>query len=163
MSLYLEISPRATGKTHRLILAAINYLEEHPSNKVNIVSFNRVANFIRDNIGLYIKFNIKEKVLINANLTGVSQVRSFYDEFDYLDLKEIDYNGYYCSSASKIRTIQDIKKKEDFLIKLLNYTNGKYISYTSFPMLDIQSINYCLEAASHRCKSLEFENHFIKY
>jgi hypothetical protein len=153
---YLEISPRGTGKTHRLIKSAIQYLEENSKNKVNIVSpSNRNAIRIKKQIGEY----FKNRVFTNENMISDMEtyIKCFYDEFDFnSNLKEVDCWGYYCTTPRFIRNLDNLDKN-DFLIKLIKATNGLIHNYSYLHVLDDHFISDIIKEKDRTNKQFQTE------
>ena len=159
--IYIEISPRGTGKTYRLVKHATQYLEYDSKNKVNIiVPTERCGKNIKRLIGEYFKNRIfvNEKIISDNELN----IKCYYDEFDYNNnLREVDLLGYYCTTPSKIRYLKDLDslKKDDFLIKILVANEGKYVTNTGVHLFDSSIINFVMMDNS---QSIEFNNNWLR-
>lgn len=127
--MYLEISPRATGKTYRLIQHAHKFLTSSVDSKVNIHCRHiRQATFIHDKL---IELGHR-KERIKLNLTTEPGNQNYFDDFDYnpqyISPYFIDLNGYYCTSIAKKRKLGK-EDETDFLLNLIKANSGQYTSY----------------------------------
>ena len=115
---YLDISPRMTGKTARLIKLA-NKLSagEQP---VVYVAFPGLVKGLREQMP-------DVTVLADgARLPdSIDQVKAiwFYDEFDWLKSTQIRQGGYYATTAQRVRTLGVDNPDNDLLMRLLE-ANG---------------------------------------
>lgn len=151
--MYLEISPRQTGKTTRLLHAVRVSLEG--DNKSIIFCHNQCtilwlkkkflaeysdARYFLDRI----KFAVANTVQLNVEMWGkdYKNYNLFFDEFDHFDSKFWDTghkifgnfpalrNGYFCTSPAFIRQLKDITNPEskDFLCQALQFNGFNYVS-----------------------------------
>jgi len=114
--MYVEISPRQSGKTTRLIQAASDYLRHNPTHNIAVVSVNR--NFLNDLKRKFIQSNVNiERIeFVSSGLMDsfLNRVRFrepnywFFDEFGYINIEHllnprtrtIFRNGYYCTTPT---------------------------------------------------------------
>lgn len=162
MSMYLEISGRASGKTSRLTSAAVDYVLADFNNHSVIVTIDQ-------NHREYIK---KRAVPINRmhfytcsqeyrrDFLGISNVRFFFDEFLFFNKNwyDFDENGYYVSTPNSFIGTRNNKGKmifdrKTFLGKLLIANNNYYEHYLSKNL-------YSLHLSNER-KLLEIEGKFL--
>lgn len=166
--IYLEISPRASGKTYRLLQAVNKWLNLSEYNIAFIYtpSGDRLKE-ISDYQKLIEEKN-KKRVYINQfewkSFSYFITIRQFWDEFDYN--KDFYIGGtnnyhYYTTTAAYVRDLKKIDTKNDKIYKVLKNTNFKYVSY--FP---IHNINSYLEAFEtdkvQDFYKLEFLNQFYR-
>jgi len=144
--LYVEISGRQTGKTTRMIDDMVKHIKNggtcclytmsHRMRKHIVDIVNKKV--IRDNPYTVI-FPHEFKYLEEQQILKQSDIKNYFDEFDFLDLNEIffDPNGYYCTTSSKLRNKNDLfneeKRNNDFLLKLIWEKNLNYVSYKNDP------------------------------
>jgi len=109
--MYVEISPRQSGKTTRLIQAASDYLRHNPTHNIAVVGMN-----VKNLMDLKDKFtrlltnqNISRVRFMSGNLFGKFNTEPdywFFDEFGYMRedyirhpiYRNIIDNGYYCTT-----------------------------------------------------------------
>jgi hypothetical protein len=147
--MYLEISGRRTGKTTRMLEAAIKaYIKGKRvaifimGNKRNIQK--QIEKLSKDILIDIYPFVDTHKIKIftsredfKNSLLGTSlftdDFHVFYDEFDYISKREeviLSLRGYYVTTPVKIRTL-DNTKENDTLFKLLYMNSGTYVKHTS--------------------------------
>lgn len=131
-NIYIEISPRGSGKTYRLVKDIINYLNSHPSSDVYVVSPTlRGSDFILNHKEIKL-CNLSNRIKIavaSDSLHGLNGKRVYYDEFLYIDCRlSVNPNGYYCSTARAHKF--DKSYSSTFLAELLKANDYKYVSYT---------------------------------
>lgn len=135
--MYVEISPRQSGKTTRLIQAASDYLRHNPTHNIAVVGINSMntnelkSKFLREGINIsHINF-----------MSGYSFRRFdqepnywFFDEFGFMTRENILHpifrsvieNGYYCTTPNHIsrcestNTIIDYCRQNDIQIHFNN-------------------------------------------
>ena len=107
--MYVEISPRQSGKTTRLIQAASDYLRHNPTHNIAVIGMHQnnctdlKNKFIRNNI------NIDRIKFMSGNMFGRYNQEPnywFFDEFGYMReehirhpiYREIIQNAYYCTT-----------------------------------------------------------------
>jgi hypothetical protein len=138
---YLEISPRQSGKTYRLINAVNKHLNLGGTAFIYTMN-NQMDRYIEN------KLVRKDRVKFNPRQYDIKayhfcDVRHFYDEFDYLSNRtqlEFHSSGYYSTTPCKLRTLHDLIDCEtgkfnvdtdDFLIQLLIKNKIIYKSFES--------------------------------
>lgn len=141
--MYLEISPRGTGKTYRLIQDATNFLQENPDENigVNAMSF-RAAKIIQDQL---VKLgHSREKILLNKILPVAS--KNYYDDFEWFKSEglpiSIGKNDYYCTSIRKKRKYGQKREPFDFLLSLIEANKGKYVCFHNFYFTDLEFVEH---------------------
>ena len=111
--MYVEISPRQSGKTARLIQAASDYLRHNPTHNIAVVGMNSGhVGDLKDKLvrtGQNIN-RIKFLSSISPNLLGqfIEPDYWFFDEFGYINIeyllnpraRTIFRNGYYCTTPT---------------------------------------------------------------
>ena len=130
---YLEISPRQTGKTYRLINAVLDWIYVADESRLAVIQVPSVqhGNFIRNAVPLVNykrQFIVPEilfdkKIIIKTqeehiiqSLRGRSEDwQLFVDEFDMVpkDQLIVDTNSYYVATPVKIRTLNHIQAWKD--------------------------------------------------
>lgn len=136
-NLYIEISPRATGKSYRLVRNMIEYLNKTDENVYICSTRNYSVRLIIKNLNIpkplskRIRYIEKDK-----GITG----RIYYDEFLYNpNLKEVNLNGYYVSTA---RLTDYPLDESSFFAKLLRANGNKFQTYIHHPnVFDIDDFN----------------------
>jgi len=148
--MYLEISPRQSGKTSRLVDEVNRHLTKS-ERKVWIFSPNyNMASNLTKKVNVFCpmpnKFSSKKLMISSANSLqthsyDMSQYRLFFDEFDFMDDKEFWFSlmtsgakfndAYFCTTPKKIRTLKELVKRKtsDPLIKLLRKNKHNYAKY----------------------------------
>jgi len=128
--MYLEISPRCSGKTTRLINQVIDDLEQNRYDGAlvmapSMITLNLIERIFRKYLPSYvirdyIKLSIR---YMNVNRNG--NVRLYVDEFDLLPSGSFPplRNGYYTTS---------IVRQGDMLYTLLKMNNNYYDSFNTF-------------------------------
>ncbi|MFC9008339.1 hypothetical protein [Streptomyces microflavus] len=109
---YLEISPRQTGKTTRLIGLA-NQLK---SEGVTVIFVTPLADSIRVQMPGVIVLADAEAPPAGIDL---SDAVWFYDEFDWLSSTKIRAGAYYATTAKKVRKLGVDTPENDLLLKLI--------------------------------------------
>jgi hypothetical protein len=98
----------------------------------------------------------------------------FYDEFDFIEVKPghpiyIANDGYYCTTAKKTRTLDDLVQhamgKPDALLDLLRANNGKHVTYAVTNFLENMTLKQIRELGKQMPEGysdMEFGNSYIK-
>lgn len=135
----LEISSRQTGKTHRLLLAAlanVNINNVSDNSSIIVVYSPEAVLMLTEKLANGLSYNDKPhgiKIIAIDDLSPgmLDNHIIFYDEFDmYLDqipkLRAIDY---YVGSPTKLRTLPDDKNDRIFdLLKIHKYCYKHHIA-----------------------------------
>jgi len=134
--MYVEISPRQSGKTTRLIEAAINHLRQDDYTRIAIVTTVGQLRLIKEKLKIKIReittpnwggsaenlellideFYLRRvEIVCDVNfLRGLRLDYYFFDEFSFLEPRKIMLNnniienGYYCTSPSSSRSTIDV-------------------------------------------------------
>jgi hypothetical protein len=134
--MYVEISPRQSGKTTRLIEAAINHLRQDDYARIAIVTTVGQLRLIKEKLKIKIReittpnwggsaenlellideFYLRRvEIVCDVNfLRGLRLDYYFFDEFSFLEPRKIMLNnniienGYYCTSPSSSRSTIDV-------------------------------------------------------
>jgi len=135
--MYVEISPRQSSKTTRLIEAAISYLRQDDYARIAIVTSTFQESLLikkklkikireitipnwggrNENLELLIQefYLTRVETICDVNsLRGLRVDYYFFDEFSYLEPRKIMLNnniienGYYCTSPSSSRSTIDV-------------------------------------------------------
>lgn len=134
--MYLEISPRRSGKTTRLLEAVIKHCYHNPDDVVCVIVFNREMFYLMEyllprGVRLFTDYdNIKRRIPpVHSN------IMMFFDEFEHLteifkNSHPKDLYGPYNSKYYYSTTLSSIHN--DFIINLLKMNGGEYITYKSY-------------------------------
>lgn len=165
--MYVEISPRQTGKTTRLIQAAIGHAKISSSFHSCVVARNHDQyNRIQDRLTAFDGFvEVGMRVHMKRKMESVGYdgrvARWFIDEFDFFDdhALEIIPMGYYSTTLSRPRTLQEWHEPADFLTRLVHANGGQYDTYIlSYPgRRSIQELEECY--FSPKSAEVELLNH----
>ncbi|WP_027912636.1 hypothetical protein [Pseudomonas sp. URIL14HWK12:I7] len=122
---YLEISPRQTGKTERLVRHAKSCLAA--GKRVCFVTLQGSVEDIRHRLpGAFIWGN-DEEVPCREDDEGVIW---FYDEFDWLDSTKIHAGAYYATTPKFLRTLGEQTAENDLLLGLIEANDRQFCRYT---------------------------------
>lgn len=113
---YLEISPRQTGKTSRLV----RFANELKGQGRTVIFVTLMAEHMRPLMPGVIVLSDGESPPSDTDLLNAIW---FYDEFDWLKSTKIRTGAYYATTAKKVRTLGVDTPENDLLIKLLE-VNG---------------------------------------
>jgi len=112
--MYVEISPRQSGKTTRLIQAASDYLRHNPNHSIAVVGINSMNTdelrnkFLREGIDIS-HINFMSGYVGNL-FHGPNYW--FFDEFGFMEnilhpiFRTIIENGYYCTTPAHTSTYE---------------------------------------------------------
>ena len=118
---YLEISPRLTGKTTRLVELARQQLEA--GSHVRFVCRPRM----KEEIQLRLP---GATVLADGEQLPEGQEPDdgvwFYDEFDWLQSTQVREGGYYASTARYVRKLGEASPDDDVLLQLIEAKGGRF-------------------------------------
>ncbi len=158
--MYLEISPRRSGKTTRLVNQLIKDIESSHFTTFLVVTafgkpyYSHIKELLLSRISLKTHVVVKSKsenfIVFESNnrqkfvgfcsdvskwykFRGISleQPKEYYDEFDYIkNVNEKEYN-YYCTTSAKLRTYSEIHRQKDIFSKLLISNNFSYTCFLS--------------------------------
>jgi hypothetical protein len=109
---YLEISPRQSGKTSRLI----GFAKQLKGEGRTVIFVTPMAYQVRQQLPGVIVLADGEAPPAGTNLSNAVW---FYDEFDWLESTEIRAGAYYATTAKKVRTLGVDHPDDDLLMKLL--------------------------------------------
>lgn len=173
--MYIEISPRRTGKTTRLIEDVV--VKASNGAQCIIITLNySMRDIIRDMIDEVkeYKWMVEPKIYTDSFMCGVDWQKVFspdsyvyFDEFDFMKMEiSVLKNGYYCTTASKKRTYNDIKefydgKRHDNLLNLLKCNNGQHTSYMSSIEV-IQRVHAIKTIHDKERFDVEINNHWME-
>lgn len=132
-NLYVEISPRGSGKTWRLREAARKYLQDNPTENVFICSSSiRGTDWILKGFEEEFRSRIITSMAMENDCSRLG-IRGFYDDFLLnASLETVNPNGYYASSAVSTNLLG---LKNTFFGRLLAANNYQYT--TTMPLMDI--------------------------
>lgn len=130
---YLDISPRQTGKTERLIQRAKPYLEA--GRRVYFITFEGLVEDMRRRLPGALILRDGEELVAAEN---TEEAVWFYDEFDWLDSTVIRPGAYYATTPKFLREAGVHTAEADVLLRLIVAHGGHYCRYTwPFDMADI--------------------------
>lgn len=151
--MYLEISPRGSGKTWRLVNHADKLLNDTVCGHICVFGPNEKGSEI-----------IKRRLLDRGHredriLTTWSDnsIQNYFDEFDRSESKFLDKSGYYVTTASKMRKI-GVEDSGDFLLQLLGLNHFCYSSYC-YPSMLLD--NHLLEESKKSMPKEQFDREFL--
>lgn len=109
---YLEISPRQTGKTTRLI----QFANELKDQGRTVIFVSPMAKHVRRLMPGVIVLSDGESPPCNIDLLNAVW---FYDEFDWLKSTKIRAVAYYATTAKKVRQLGVDTPENDLLLRLI--------------------------------------------
>ncbi|PKA72410.1 hypothetical protein ATI02_5464 [Pseudomonas baetica] len=121
---YLDISPRQTGKTERLIQHAKTHLEA--GQRVCFVTLTGLVEDTRRRLPGAAILKDGEELPTDENPDDAVW---FYDEFDWLDSIEIRPGAYYATTPKRLREA-GLPVENDMLLRLIAAHGGHYRRYT---------------------------------
>ena len=132
---YLELAGRATGKTYRLVGAVNDWLNQNDLNIAIVYAMGERGKLRIQNDKRIVD---KSRVFTTEVTSRVGDIKRFFDDFDFYHeiASKFPLEGYYTSTPAKIRDILDFGK-DDFLYKLLEANDWKYVSYLPTGLMDI--------------------------
>lgn len=127
---YLDISPRQTGKTTRLIELARKLLEA--GSLVRFVCLPGMKDDIARQLpGALVMEDGEPLPKDHDPAAGVW----FYDEFDWLKSTQVREGGYYATTARFVRKLGEADVENDVLLQLIQAAGGRFERfYWSFDM-----------------------------
>jgi len=134
---YLEISPRQTGKTERLVQDATY---QHVVNNKKIVLVGMRMSWARDLMPfVYAAGESEDEVLRQiGGRAKPEELMWYYDEFDHMRSRfSIRENGYYCTTAKYVRTFSKEHPEAiltDQLLQLVDGNGGVYATSAHNPL-----------------------------
>jgi len=121
---YLDISPRQTGKTERLIQRAKTFLEE--GRRVYFVTFEGLV----EDMGRRLPGALILKDGGDLPSDEHEDAVWFYDEFDWLDTAQIRRNAFYATTPKRLREAGIDTSENDLLLRLIEAHGGRHCRYT---------------------------------
>ena len=123
---YLEISPRQTGKTTRLVKMARELIAS--GKQVVFVTLRGNVRWISNELPLAIVLD--GRMPVSNDLVGVVLPDAvwFYDEFDYLTVVALREGAYYATTAARLRVLGD-EQEDDILLQLLKANGNRHERY----------------------------------
>lgn len=148
--MYLEIGPRRTGKTSRLVRAVREFISVDKQVAL-IFPHNRAwqqAQFPDQRGNRQLEFMYSNKQF-NDYLQGCDRskhYRVFVDEFDFMQDYPIDIDGYYATTPKRQRTLTDMAnfilgENDDKMLELIRFNNGHYEQYSPMQWLGQMTLN----------------------
>lgn len=124
---YLDISPRQTGKTARLVTHA-NRLNAS-GQKVVFVTGAGVVDYLRIQMPGIVVLEDGQPLPICLN---PDRLTWFYDEFDWLQSTQLREGGYYATTPRFLRKAGIHGPENDLLLRLVQ-ANGEYFERHYWP------------------------------
>ncbi|WP_431482113.1 hypothetical protein [Pseudomonas gorinensis] len=118
---YLDISPRMTGKTARLVKLAQAQLDL--GRKVCFVTIRGVVPEIQKVLPHALVVEDGKPFPAGLNADAYTW---FYDEFDWLKNVKVRPGGYYATTARFLRKLGDCSSKDDTLLQLIQAAGGRF-------------------------------------
>jgi len=113
---YLEISPRQTGKTKRLV----QFANELYGQGRTVIFVTPLANC---ELGLAPGVIVLSDGKNPPPGTDIGRAVWFYDEFDWLKSTKIRAGAYYATTAKKVRQLGVDTPENDLLLRLIELNN----------------------------------------
>jgi len=170
--MYLEISPRGSGKTHRLInRISYDFSKDFRSYAAVCTSSQRQYKHILkklEKMGINTRDVIYYKNIKNANkkdkeIMSKNNIKYYFDEFDFiegLNGNDIYENGYYVTTSSRERNLlEDLSG--DFLFKLMRRNEGKHVSYNTVAMFGQDYYNEIIKDVNIEMEQSMFDREFL--
>ena len=173
--MYLEISPRQTGKTTRLIEMANHLDETREDVSCILVTMNHhmkrymCSHFKKNPTILVITQAEVKKTMLGYRGRTVTPIL-FYDEFDFMEPENVIVNTefYYATTAKRMRDYIDIIEwkagiKRDPMLSLLKANGWMYTAKSSIGWLatDIDEMLYKIRSAYPDSLYTEYEGRFL--
>ncbi|MCL8304567.1 hypothetical protein [Pseudomonas putida] len=129
---YLDISPRQTGKTARMVKLAQEHLER--GQKVCFVTLKGLVPGIQT--ALPHALVLEDGAPFPASLDA-DAFTWFYDEFDFLKHVQVRQGGFYATTPRFIRKLGEESSENDMLLQLIHAAGGRFERfYWTFDMDD---------------------------
>lgn len=150
--MYLEISPRRTGKTTRFVKAVKEWIKDENNVALIFCHQRSWARELGRQIGARnrnsVQFIFGEKQF-NDYLIGCcrsERQRVFVDEFDFMDWYPVDVEGYYVTTPKRQRTMGEmisflLGENEDRFLQLIRFNNGHYEQYSPMQWLNQMNLS----------------------
>ncbi|TWC36688.1 hypothetical protein FBY02_103224 [Pseudomonas sp. SJZ078] len=122
---HLEISPRQTGKTERLIQRAKPYLVA--GRKVCFVTSKGLVEDMRRRLPGAVILEDGKDVPCDEDAENAIW---FYDEFDWLNSTRIRADAFYATTPRFQRTVGVHTSENDLLLRLIEANNRYFCRYT---------------------------------
>lgn len=129
---YLDISPRQTGKSTRLIKRANECAAT--GRPVVFVTFEGLVDQFQQQMPDV--FVLRQEQPLPANVEP-DEVVWFYDEFDWYEGVEVKAGGYYATTPRFLRKLGDPANEDDLLLQLVKAAQGHFERF--YWPFDIQS------------------------
>ena len=149
--MYLEISPRRTGKSTRLIKAVQEWIATEKNVALMFPHNHSWARELGKSIGERPRDSV-EFVYGSQNfynlMEGCDRTKNFkvfVDEFDFIQWFPVDREGYYATTPKQYRSKKDIVdfmlgEKTDPMLDLIQMNDGKYEQYSPMSWMKDMSI-----------------------
>nr|WP_127882322.1 hypothetical protein [Pseudomonas carnis] len=113
---YLEISPRQTGKTARMM----GFANQLKSEGKTVIFVTPAAESVRSQMPGVVVLTDNDAP---PDEVGLSEAVWFYDEFDWLKSAKIRARAYYATTAKKVRKLGVDSPENDLLLRLIELNN----------------------------------------
>jgi len=174
---HLEISPRCSGKSHRIVqkIIEVQKLDPNyrsgiccPSSRMSKILLQKINELGGDMTRVFTFSNISE---MNQNKNGDTHL--FFDDFiwtGWITLENIEqivnnFHFYFSSSSSGKTPLEDFTPENSLLAKLIQLNNGFILSYHSFDSAQHQFPSYLDEVRNTLAKNQfdqEYLAHYLK-
>jgi hypothetical protein len=172
--MYLEISPRQSGKTKRMIDAILAHVSAGNVAYVQTHSEHYFRDMLNSRLKPKLHMTAKHKNIVflrdEDHFTQLrrgmvhfeDRPRVFADEVDFVgDRLVLNPQGYYCGTPKYQRTQKDIVlwmmgERVDKLLDAIEMNGGKHESYSPFNMFmnrtiaDIKSMRMCMSKEQYQ-------------
>lgn len=129
---YLDISPRQTGKTTRLVKLAQEQLER--GQEVCFVTQKGLKSYAKRALPGALVLADTEPFPVGLDS---DEHTWFYDEFDWLRNVQVRQGGYYATTARFARKLGEGSAQDDILLQLIQAAGGRFERfYWPFEMED---------------------------
>lgn len=118
---YLDISPRQTGKTSRLIERARALLEH--DQRVCFVTSKLMKREVQQALPRALVLADSDPFPQGENPTASVW---FYDEFDWLEAVEVRPGAYYATTPRFLRRLGEASPDDDVLLRLIEAAGGHF-------------------------------------
>lgn len=164
----VEISPRGSGKTYRMVADIVNKLMTNIHAQIivfvpSIESYDIIKTKV---LSIYPDARIQKGTSMEDG--GINTFR-YFDEFErigFLDIEEVLDSDYFCTSPIKKRNIKRDDLTHDFLINLIKRNNFIYENHminALSSMVDKNVLRIASENMPADRFDLEYLGIFIEY
>lgn len=133
--IYLEISGRGMGKTHRLIKAVVEHIKNGGTAYVHAMTL-RGTKAICDKVTAQLPQEQVERLFSSKTKKNIPiGARGFWDDVDFIENNsqiEIREGDYYATTPCRVRSFDDLidVKTKDILVRLVRFNEGLWTAGT---------------------------------